>query len=97
MTPEKVHQGRAQELKESRKVVLDLAHKQHPERFVNQAPELSQTVWINPLAKTRVCCNDVLFIPLKKQIDNNKEPNIFPYMHMELSNLRWHREEYLSS
>ena len=89
MTPETVHQGRAQELKKARQVVLDLAHQQHPERFVNKAPkapELPQAVWINPPPKTKDESKDALRIPIKsKEIKDKIEPQMLPYFQTELS------------
>ena len=89
VTPEAMHYGRAEELKEARQVVLNQAHQQHPERFVNkppQAPELPQAVWINPPTKAIDESNDTLCIPFKnKDIDNNREPQMLPYLQPELS------------
>jgi putative transposase len=51
LTPEAVHYGRAERLTQVRQAVLDQAHDQHPERFVNkrpQPPQLPTAVWINP-------------------------------------------------
>lgn len=54
LTPEAVHYGRAEELLVARQAVLDEAHRQHPERFVNKRPQpmpLPTAVWINPPAR----------------------------------------------
>jgi putative transposase len=50
LTPAMVHHGRVSELLDSRRVVLAAAHAQHPDRFVNKAPEPlapPREVWIN--------------------------------------------------
>jgi len=50
-TPESVHYGRAEEMREKRKSVLREAYAAHPERFVRKIPEpahLPTDVWINP-------------------------------------------------
>ena len=49
-TPNDVHYGRAQQVREARARVLIAAHAAHPERFVHgapEAPELTTAVWIN--------------------------------------------------
>ena len=54
MTPEVVHYGRAEEVIESRKQILEDAFQAHPERFVKGVPAppaLPQAVWINPPQK----------------------------------------------
>ena len=51
LTPDDVHHGRAQEVLQRRQRVLDLAHRQRPERFVADSPRVPQlpsAVWINP-------------------------------------------------
>jgi len=51
LTPEVVHCGRAPHVIAARQKVLDLAHLNHPERFVRKPPkahELPKAVWINP-------------------------------------------------
>ena len=53
MTPEDVHYGRASQVQEQRRLVLEAACAAHPERFVRgvPAPEtLPKAVWINPPA-----------------------------------------------
>jgi putative transposase len=55
LTPEDVHYGRGPRMVQARQQVLDAAYTQHPERFVRKAPEapqLPETVWINPPAQT---------------------------------------------
>jgi putative transposase len=51
LTPETVHYGRAEAAVAARSIVLDVAYKAHPERFVTRQPkppELPSEVWINP-------------------------------------------------
>lgn len=51
LTPEVVHQGRANRVLRRRERTLASAHASHPERFVNGRPKphpLPQAVWINP-------------------------------------------------
>ena len=51
LTPEVVHYGLAGDVIESRKQVLAVAFKAHPERFVRGVPlppALPQAAWINP-------------------------------------------------
>jgi putative transposase len=51
MTPEMVHYGLAEQVREERIRVLDAAFVAHPERFVNgkpSPPALPNAVWINP-------------------------------------------------
>jgi putative transposase len=51
MTPEQVHYGRAQALRQRREHILSVAYAVHPERFVRgvpQPPKLPTAVWINP-------------------------------------------------
>jgi len=53
LTPEMVHYGRAEEVIAARRLVLEEAFRQHPERFVRKRPEpltLPAAVWINPPA-----------------------------------------------
>ena len=55
LTPEMVHYGRAEAVIAARRLVLEEAYRQHPERFVRQPPEplsLPAAVWINPPLKT---------------------------------------------
>ncbi len=50
MTPEMVHYGTAEKIRDLRQSVLDQAYIAHPERFVHNAPkalELPTQVWIN--------------------------------------------------
>ena len=50
MTPADVHTGKADEVCRKRQVVLEAAHKAHPERFVKGAPQVRRVpaeVWIN--------------------------------------------------
>ena len=50
MTPKTIHYGEAQACSEGRQRVLDLAHKEHPERFPKGAPKvipLPNAAWIN--------------------------------------------------
>ncbi|HBN07922.1 MAG TPA: IS3 family transposase [Cyanobacteria bacterium UBA8530] len=54
LTPNDVHYGRAVERLENRQVVMDVAFKNHPERFVRKAPlvtPLPEAAWINPPAR----------------------------------------------
>jgi len=51
MTPHDVHHGLADDVRDARQAVLDLAHQQHPERFVKGPPkadDVPRDVWINP-------------------------------------------------
>jgi putative transposase len=51
LTPEMVHYGRAEAVIAARRLVLEEAYRQHPERFVRQPPAplaLPTAVWINP-------------------------------------------------
>ena len=50
LTPADVHFGRAQQRREQRALVLEAAHRSHPERFVRGAPvppQLPTAAWIN--------------------------------------------------
>jgi len=50
MTPVAVHTGQAEKITASRRKILQLAYRQHPERFVNGVPQplpLPESVWIN--------------------------------------------------
>ena len=50
MTPEWVHTGRANQVREKRQLVLAAAYREHPERFVRGRPEakgVPEEVWIN--------------------------------------------------
>jgi len=50
MTPQMVHYGTAEKIRDLRQSVLDQAYIHHPERFVHSAPkalELPTQVWIN--------------------------------------------------
>ena len=50
MTPEQVHYGRAEGLRQRRQQILQAAYCAHPERFVGGTPEppaLPTKVWIN--------------------------------------------------
>ena len=54
-TPHDVHYGLATDRRAARAVVLEAAHREHPERFVNGIPTpaaLPTEVWINKLAIT---------------------------------------------
>lgn len=51
MTPEVVHYGRAEQVREARQKVLTAAYQEHPERFVRKPPVppvVPSEVWINP-------------------------------------------------
>ena len=51
LTPEVVHYGLAKDVIESRRAVLELAYRAHPERFVRGVPApppLPEAAWINP-------------------------------------------------
>jgi putative transposase len=51
MTPQQVHSGRAEHIRQKRQNVLDAAHARHHDRFVRtapQAPEVPVAAWINP-------------------------------------------------
>ena len=89
VTPEEMHYGRAEELRKARQFVLNQAHQQHPERFVNKAPrapELPEAVWINPPTKATDESNDTSCITFEnKEINNNTEPKMLPYLQPELS------------
>jgi putative transposase len=53
LTPEMVHYGLAEQVSHARLETLQLAYRQHPERFVRKHPEpprLPDAVWINPPA-----------------------------------------------
>jgi len=55
LIPEVVHYGLASDVVESRKKVLEVAFKAHPERFVRGVPlppALPEAAWINPPAET---------------------------------------------
>jgi putative transposase len=50
LTPEAVHFGRAKEVIEKRRIVLEAAYRKHPERFFNGPPksqEMPSAAWIN--------------------------------------------------
>jgi len=50
VTPEDMHTGRAHAVRKERCKVLEMAYKQHPERFVKgipQPPEIPKAAWIN--------------------------------------------------
>ena len=50
LTPETVHYGRAEEVIEKRRIVLEAAYRKHPERFFNGSPkpqDLPSAAWIN--------------------------------------------------
>ena len=50
MTPAVVHHGKAEDVREQRNQVLQVAYAAHPERFVQglpQVPPLPRAVWIN--------------------------------------------------
>ncbi len=50
MTPQMVHYGTAEQIRDLRQSVLDKAYIAYPERFVHSAPkalELPTQVWIN--------------------------------------------------
>lgn len=54
MTPASVHEGRAEEIRAGRQVVLDQAFQSHPERFSKgrpKPPALPSPAWINPPKK----------------------------------------------
>jgi putative transposase len=51
MSPQSVHHGEAQTMRQQRQEVLDAAYAKKPERFVGkppQAPKVPSKVWINP-------------------------------------------------
>ncbi|WP_413208400.1 integrase core domain-containing protein, partial [Rhodospirillum sp. A1_3_36] len=51
LTPQQVHAGHADEVRQKRQGVLDKAHAKHPNRFVRQRPvppQLPTAAWINP-------------------------------------------------
>ena len=58
LTPETVHYGRAQEVIEKRRLVLDAAFRRHPERFINGQPksqDMPSAAWINkPDLKSKI-------------------------------------------
>jgi len=50
MTPEEVHNGKADKVRQKRQIVLNAAYAAHPERFVKGAPQVRgvpEEVWIN--------------------------------------------------
>lgn len=50
MTPADVHAGKAEAVRKKRQIVLDIAYKAHPERFVKGVPQargVPEEVWIN--------------------------------------------------
>lgn len=50
VTPESLHTGRAHQIREKRRDVLNAAYEKHPERFVKgrpRPPEIPQAAWIN--------------------------------------------------
>ena len=54
MTPEAVHYGRVESVRQKRQKVLDAAYAAHPERFVGgrpTSPQLPKKVWINQPTK----------------------------------------------
>ncbi len=56
LTPATVHHGQAVQLISKRQAVLDVAYRNHPERFVRrppQHPSLPDAVWINPPASNK--------------------------------------------
>jgi putative transposase len=56
LTPATVHYGQAAQLISKRQDVLDVAYRNHPERFVRrppQHPSLPHAVWINPPASNK--------------------------------------------
>lgn len=56
LTPADVHYGRAPQILDRRRTVLEKAHAEHPERFVSGRPivrDLPDAVWINPPDLTR--------------------------------------------
>ncbi len=57
MSPESVHHGKAQGIRQRRQEVLDEAYARTPKRFVGkppQAPKLPAKVWINPPSSSEV-------------------------------------------
>jgi putative transposase len=51
LTPQQVHTGRADDVRQKRQTVLDQAHAKHPNRFVRHRPTppaLPAAAWINP-------------------------------------------------
>src|SRR5260370_1138278 len=51
LTPDVVHHQRAEQVRNSRQITLNVAYATHPERFVRkppQPPALPTEVWINP-------------------------------------------------
>lgn len=58
LTPETVHYGRAEEVIERRRVVLEAAYREHPERFFNGPPKAQDrpsAAWINkPVQEPRI-------------------------------------------
>ncbi|MCF8482642.1 MAG: hypothetical protein K9H25_19635 [Rhodospirillum sp.] len=51
LTPQQVHAGRAEDIRQKRQAVLDKAHAKHPHCFVRSRPRASQlpaVAWINP-------------------------------------------------
>ena len=55
LTPETLHYGRAEEVTEARRQVLQAAYAAHPERFVRKPPEplaIPTAAWINWPPKT---------------------------------------------
>jgi putative transposase len=57
MSPESVHHGKAQGIRQQRQEVLDAIYAKKPERFVGkppQAPKVPSKVWINPPSSAQV-------------------------------------------
>lgn len=67
LTPAVVHHGQAPSVIAARQNVLNIAHRNHPERFVRKAPKappLPEAVWINPPAPQRPVAADDKDTPL---------------------------------
>lgn len=65
LTPETVHYGRAQEVIEKRRLVLEAAYRNHPERFFNGRPKSQDppsAAWINkPDLKSKIEVPEIQF------------------------------------
>lgn len=67
LTPADVHFGRAEQVFQQRQPVLQMAYKEHPERFVKglpQPPQLPGAVWINPPKEIEQAGEQTLAEPL---------------------------------
>ena len=69
LTPAAVHSGLGEAVLERRRVVLEAAYAQHPERFVHGTPrpaELPDAVWINKPEIANVTPNDTQDVAVRE-------------------------------